>query len=647
METRLALAHTNTLPYCPSTETHLTTTDIIGVVCAAYRKVISIKHIQGVCVYVRSDIGFNQRMDLNNDQIEAVWLNILLPKSKPILVGACYRPPDQTMFYEILDEVCSKCTDFVNSEVIMIGDFNTDIRKTDLSGYKGLMNFCRSFSLHQLIKEPTRVCSSTQTIIDLVLVSDKSRIADSGVRNYGLSDHSIVFCTRKIKKAVLNCHRSIRIRSLKRYSKEAFDDCLNLKNWSAVLQCNDVDKACFIFKCMFLEAVDNLAPFKVVRVKQRTEPWINDDILEAIRLRNKKYGIFRRNKDDQSWAEYKKVRNEVNRLVVNAKKAYFNEKIVEYRNDSGKLWNSLKQLGYSSRLKTKTSNITLDLGNNVTAEKVTVADSFNNYFSSVASKLVEKLPDPSGQYGESQFVEFYSQQEVKVNGFSFEKVSEAVVLEKLKNLNSSKATGLDNIPARFLRDAAEVITPCITHIINMSIEQGYCPNDFKFARVIPLYKKGSKLEHGNYRPVSILCSLSKIIEKIIFEQIDKYLASHNLLYEFQSGFRKSHSTDTCVLYLTDHIRREVDKGYFCGMVMLDLQKAFDTVDHGILICKLKAIGFNDLAVNWVSSYLRDRKQVVDIGGTMSQPQCIECGVPQGSVLGPLFFLIYIYIYIYK
>ncbi len=285
----------------------------------------------GVCVYVRSDIGFNQRMDLNNDQIEAVWLNILLPKNKPILVGACYRPPDQTMFYEILELVCSKYTDFVNSEVIMIGDFNTDIRKTDLSGYKALMNFCRSFSLHQLIKEPTCVCSSTQTIIDLDLVSEKSRIADSGVRNYGLSDHSIVFCTQKIKKAVLNCHSSIRIRSLKRYSKEAFDDCLNLKNWSAVLQCNDVDKACFIFKCMFLEAVDNLAPFKVVRVKQRTEPWINDDILEAIRLRNKKYGIFRRNKDDQSWAEYKKVRNEVNRLVVNAKKAYFNEKIVEYR----------------------------------------------------------------------------------------------------------------------------------------------------------------------------------------------------------------------------------------------------------------------------------------------------------------------------
>lgn len=173
-----------------------------------------------------------------------------------------------------------------------------------------------------------------------------------------------------------------------------------------------------------------------------------------------------------------------------------------------KLWNiEIIQVGYGSPSSslatvakfnvTKTSNITLDLRNNVTAEKVTVADSFNNYFSSVASKLVEKLPDQSGQYGESHFFYFYSQQEVKANGFSFEKVSEAVVLEKLKNLNSFKATGLDNIPSRFLRDAAEVITPCITHIINMSIEQGHYPNDFKLARVIPLHKKGSKLDHGN------------------------------------------------------------------------------------------------------------------------------------------------------
>lgn len=154
----------------------------------------------GVCIYVRSDIGFNHRTDLKSEQIEAVWLDILLPMSKPILICACYRPPDQTQFYELLEDVCSNCMDLVKSEVIMLGDFNTDFQKSDVSGYKALKNFCRSFSLHQLINEPTHVRSISQTTIDLVLVSDKSRITESGVIQYGLSDHYIIFCTKKIKQ---------------------------------------------------------------------------------------------------------------------------------------------------------------------------------------------------------------------------------------------------------------------------------------------------------------------------------------------------------------------------------------------------------------------------------------------------------------
>lgn len=247
----------------------------------------------------------------------------------------------------------------------------------------------------------------------------------------------------------------------------------------------------------------------------------------------------------------------------------------------------------------------------------------------------------SKHYEERNVSEFYIQQGVQANSFALEKVSEEDVLLKLKQLDSSKATGLDNIPSRFLKDAAENISPSITHIINMSIEYGYFPKDLKNAKVIPLYKKGSKLDQGNYRPVSILCTLSKVIERIVFEQVNKYLATHNLIYELQSGFRKSHSTDTCLLYLTDYIRQEVDKGNLCGMVMLDLQKAFDTVDHSILLTKLRAIGCNNTAVKWFESYLQNRKQVVDVGGALSKPQTVQCGVPQGSVLGPLLFLLYI------
>ena len=141
--------------------------------------------------------------------------------------------------------------------------------------------------------------------------------------------------------------------------------------------------------------------------------------------------------------------------------------------------------------------------------------------------------------------------------------------------------------------------------------------------------------------MSILCVLSKIFEKIIYEQIEEYLVEKNILYDLQSGFRASHSTDTCLVYLTDLIKKEIDSGRFCGMALLDLQKAFDTVDHTILTYKLKAIGFNSAATNWARSYLSQRLQHVAVNGTLSGAKINSCGVPQGSVLGPLLFLIYI------
>merc|ERR1711888_118149 len=186
------------------------------------------------------------------------------------------------------------------------------------------------------------------------------------------------------------------------------------------------------------------------------------------------------------------------------------------------------------------------------------------------------------------------------------------VLNKLNAMQPHKATGHDNIPSKFLRDAASSIAPCMTHIVNLSIKQGQVPYDFKMAKITALHKKGSKLDPGNYRPVSILNSTSKVMEKVVYEQIEKYLATKKLMYEFQSGFRTSHSTDTCLLYLSDHIKQEVDAGKYCGMVMLDLQKAFDTVNHSILLNKLSAIGFDSTSLSWMQSYLEKREQIVEV-----------------------------------
>ncbi len=581
------------------------------------------------------------RSDLDDDSLEAVWVDILLPKSKPILVGVCYRPPEQRDFDSRLEEVFNRSDDFVTGEVCLLGDMNTDVSDKDHFMFKALLNLCSNFNLTQIIQVATRITESSSTTIDLVLVTDKSKISNSGAIDFGLSDHSLIFCTCKVQKSALGYHNSARIRSVKTYSGAELNQKLLNMDWTPGFRCVSVNNAWRIFKTMFLTVVNEIAPLMTVRLKVRSEPWVNEEILRTIKQRNDTLSEFRKSKDEQVFKTFKTLRNEVNRLIKKAKAEFFNEKISEHRSKPRQLWKCLKQTGYSSRLKTKVKNIKLDIGGSLITENVSVANSLNHFFVTIANKLVQKLPRQTDSYGEKHVQNFYRGKGVQADAFVFSAVSEDTVFKKFKAMQPAKAMGQDEIPVRFLQDVAEAIMPCLTFIINLSLEQRHVPDDFKLARVIPLHKKGSKLDPGNYCPVSILNSVSKVMEKIIFDQINEYLAQNNLLYKFQSGFRPSHSTDTCLLYLTDLIRTEIDDGKYCGMVLLDLQKAFDTVNFSILLFKLKALGFNSASIQRVRSYLEGRRQVVEVSGTISSPLQSTCGVPQGNILGPLLFLIYV------
>ena len=223
----------------------------------------------------------------------------------------------------------------------------------------------------------------------------------------------------------------------------------------------------------------------------------------------------------------------------------------------------------------------------------------------------------------------------------FHPVTEQVIFNHLISLDPSKATGYDNIPARLLIDGASVITKPLCHIINLSLQSGIFPEALKIAKVTPVFKKGSPYDTNNYRPISILPTLSKILEKVVYKQLESFLEKHALIFKHQYGFRKNYSTKLALINLLNDILHMIDDGNIVLGIYLDLTKAFDTIDHDILCDKLSLYGVRGVPLNWFESYLSNRKQFVSVGNHNSSLTTISYGVPQGSILGPLLFLLYI------
>ena len=299
----------------------------------------------------------------------------------------------------------------------------------------------------------------------------------------------------------------------------------------------------------------------------------------------------------------------------------------------------MRSLGLPSKTSSCEVNA-LKINSKVEHDFDSVLEGFRNYYSTLAENLVKMLPKPTNKYSIDSIIKYYEHM-ILGDYCHLASFSENSILTILKATQVSKAAGIDNLSGRFLKDGAKVLSKPISDLFNLSVTSEKFPDPCKETKLKPLYKKGSVTEPCNYRPISLLPLISKVMEKVIRDQTSTFLNSKNLLYTYQSGFRKKHSTDFCLSYLNGKILKGFDRGMMTGMILIDLQKAFDTIDHDVLLQKLYAIGFSKRTVNWFKFYLSNRSFKVNLGNNFSQPASVPCGVSQGSILGPPLFLIYV------
>ena len=263
-----------------------------------------------------------------------------------------------------------------------------------------------------------------------------------------------------------------------------------------------------------------------------------------------------------------------------------------------------------------------------------LANYLNDYFSSIGKKLVNKLATPQKQF--SEFLGSPICNSMFLNPTSVTEIKK--IISKMQPKNS---TGIDEIPISVVKSSSDYIFFGLCHIFNLSLSQGRFIIDFKKAKVIPVHKKGQKTNVNNYRPISLLPVLSKILEKIVYNRLYSFLSPSNFFYDLQFGFRKNHSTSHAATVMVENITKSFeDKEYTLG-VFLDLSKAFDAIDRSILLAKLNHFGVRGVANEWLRSYLNGRFMQTEVNGKISNSKPIDVGVPQGSILGSLLFLIYI------
>ena len=586
----------------------------------------------GVMMYYKNSLKCHHlpELDFCDTYMECTWIKLSLTNVRPIYYGLVYRPPQGNVlsFLDKLESICLDLRSEGNCELNILGDMNLDTNKRRDARVKQYLDSIRRMGLSQIINNPTYEHHNGQfsAILDHFVTSDVALYQQHGVLNVSATDHLPIFASRKKEKEEHDKDKFYG-RAYSRLIPEKFAEDVLTKNWDDVLNAQDPDIAWDLFKTRFVSILNKHAPYKYFFSRKDKKAWVTTEFLENTNERDNLSRLAKSRGCPVLRERHRRTRNRVVSLKREFKRHYFRTSIQEAKGDSAKLWKLLKKFIKNNSERDRILSIH---GKDCPLD---IANELNTYFADIGKNLASNIR-PSG-------LELDFSPKPGIPSFALYSTTVEEVEKLLMDISDSKATGEDGIPIRFLKMTKELSARILCHIINRSIIENRVPLEWKYAIITPLFKEGDRTMANNYRPISILPAVSKILERTVHSQLYKHISDNNLLSPAQFGFRKNHSTSTCILALLDKIYKNMDGNKLTGVVFLDLKKAFDTVDHGILLKKLKIYNIDDSSILWFKNYLSDRYQSVKVQGKKSDKRLVSTGVPQGSILGPLLFILYL------